>query len=242
MRQRPLVLTLGAALAAATLGACADDVAQPYELDHARVLAVRTDPAQLGPGDRGVLEVLTTDAAAAPRLARADELEVSLAPELDRPELSGLQGLLVSSPEGWAVHAPDAATLARARAALGLAAEAAVPLPLQLRVHGVDGVLEAQKVVLLGARAPNPPPPEIVISERAATAGETERALEISAMPSGASARWFAWPGELASYTRPAATWTLSAQERAAAGLVAVVVRTADGGVAWRVHAVPAAP
>lgn len=227
-------------LSLAALAACADDVAQPYELDHARVLAIRTDPAQLGPGDRGALEVLATDAAATPRLATPAELEVTLAPELDRPEL---RALLTASPQGWAVQAPDAASLAQARVALALPADAPLPLPLRVRVHLPDRVLEAHKVVLIGAHLPNPPPPQILLSEPTARSGDdTERSLTISAMPPGASARWFAWPGELAAYTQPEATWTLSPQERSAGGLVAVVVRSLDGGVAWRIQAVAPAP
>lgn len=221
-------------LSLALLAACADDVAQPYQLDHARILAVRTDLAQLGPLDRSTLEVLVTDSTAAPYLASPAQLEVRLAPELARPELAPL---LVASPDGWAVHAPDAATLAQARLALGLPAEEPLPLPLSLRVHTSDGILEAQKVVLLGAHLPNPPPPELSLAERAVGL-DTELSLEALAMPADASVRWFAWPGELTSYTQPSATWTLSPDERAQARL-ALVLRTPDGGVAWQVRTLP---
>lgn len=218
------------------LASCADDVAQPYDLDHARILAVRTDLAQLGPGDRSALEVLVTDSAASPYLASPAQLEVRLAPELARPELASL---LVSSPDGWAVHAPDADTLAQARAALGLPASEPLPLPLTLRVRTADGVLEAQKVVLLGAHLPNPPAPEISLLERA-VGQDTELSLEALAMPQDASVRWFAWPGELTSYTQPAATWTLSPDERPQARL-ALVLRNPQGGIAWQVRSLPAA-
>lgn len=221
------------------LASCADDVAQPYQLDHARILAVRTDLAQLGPLDRSALEVLFTDSSAAPTLASPTQLEVRLAPELDelaRPELAPL---LVSSSDGWAVQAPDAATLDQARAALGLPAGQPLPLPLTLRVRTADGVLEAQKVVLLGTRLPNPQPPQLALEERAA-GQDSELSLEALAMPAEASVRWFAWPGELSSYTQPAATWTLSPSERPDARL-AVVVRTPDGGVTWQVRTLPAA-
>jgi hypothetical protein len=50
------------------LAAC-EDVPQPYDLDHARVMAVRVDPPAVAPGERATVEVLVTDSGAAPYVA-----------------------------------------------------------------------------------------------------------------------------------------------------------------------------
>ncbi|MBA3500046.1 MAG: hypothetical protein M4D80_21805 [Myxococcota bacterium] len=50
------------------LAAC-EDVPQPYDLDHARVMAVRIDPPAIAPGERATVEVLVTDSAASPYVA-----------------------------------------------------------------------------------------------------------------------------------------------------------------------------
>jgi hypothetical protein len=50
------------------LAAC-EDVPQPYDLDHARVMAVRVDPPAAAPGERATVEVLVTDSTAAPYVA-----------------------------------------------------------------------------------------------------------------------------------------------------------------------------
>lgn len=234
-------LALAAALA---LAACADDVAEPYQLDHARVLAVRTTLAQLGPGQRGALEVLFTDSTAQPRLATDAEVTATLPPELDRPELAGL---LARRDGQWQVQAPDAAALAAARAALAVPVGAPLQIPLDVRVASADGTLLTQKLVSLGVAVENPPPPEVRIAG-AAVEGPAQVpagapvALAVSGVEPDAAVRWFSSVGELRRYTQVEAELEASELELADGGTLAVVVRSSTGGVAWRLVRVAPAP
>lgn len=53
---------------------CAD-VAQPFELDHARVMAIRVDPPTVPAGEPARIEVLVTDAEHGPHLATEVSVE-----------------------------------------------------------------------------------------------------------------------------------------------------------------------
>jgi hypothetical protein len=230
-----------------TLGAgCAGDVAEPYQLDHARILAVRTEPAQLGPGARATLDALFTDSTATPRLATADELTVALPPELDRPEL---RALLSTTPEGVRLQAPDAGTLAQLRAALAVPEGELLRLPLTVRVRSADGVLHAQKLVAFGATLANPPPPTVAVDgatvapgAEAVLSASRETSLEVTTGDELSAVRWFSSTGALRRYTQPTAWFSAddddaadSAGPGASPGHLAVVLRTAAGGVSWRV-------
>jgi hypothetical protein len=213
---------------------CADDVAQPYELDHARVLAIRMEPAALAPGATGTLEVLFTDSTAVPRLAPPDALTVALAAPLADPQL---WSLVQPTALGWQVHAPDAATLRAIRAGLGIRDEAPLILPLTIEVATQDGTLRAQKLVPVGASGANPAAPALrddsgkPLTTLEIAPGD-EVGVQVEAAPE-LEVRWFSSLGELRHYTLPAASITASSQEHGAAGSLMVVVRNQAGGVSW---------
>ena len=108
-----MVLLLG-------LVGCAD-VPQPFELDHARVMAVRMEPPALAPDAVGRIDVLVTDAERGPRLADPTAFVVT-AP-------AGIE--VTQAATGWEVQSPSAEELAAVRASLGLAADAAITNVLQ---------------------------------------------------------------------------------------------------------------
>lgn len=243
------------AAAASLCGGCADDVAEPYQLNHPRVLAIRTEPAAIPAEGEARLEVLFTDGASPPRLAAPGELEVRLSPAVP----AELASLLSREADGWRVRAPDEATLDLARAQLGLAAAAAVPLPLELdlQLSSESASLMAQKVVALGTFVGNPEPPQITIGDRPATAETAvptgseislraslagERGGEEDGGPAGplddVTYRWFSSAGELRRYTQPLALLETSAAEAGALATVLVVARTPAGGVSWALAAV----
>jgi hypothetical protein len=241
-----------AALAAASAlcTGCADDVAEPYQLTHPRVLAIRAEPAVIPAGTTARLDVLFTDGAAPPRLATTEELTFTLPPELDQPALAGL---LAREPQGWVVRSPDEATLAAARAQLELPAGAPVPLPIDVAVDGASHSpnaepLLAQKIVSFGTIVGNPEPPVLTLDDQQITDGVriphgAELALS-AAMPAAATDsplaepageityRWFASFGELRRYTQPLALLTAESDERGPGSLL-VIARTAAGGVSW---------
>lgn len=252
-------LTLAVAAAAASLcGGCADDVAEPYQLTHPRVLAIRTEPAAVPAEGQARLEVLFTDGVSPPRLAAPGELEVRLSPAVP----AELASLLSREADGWRVRAPDEATLDLARAQLGLASEAAVPLPLDLQLDlqlsSETASLMAQKVVALGTFVGNPEAPQIIIGDQPAAAETAvpigseislraslegaEAGGEDSGGPAGplddVSYRWFSSAGELRRYTQPLALLETSTAEAGALATVMVVARTPAGGVSWAFAAV----
>lgn len=240
------------AAASSLCSGCADDVAEPYQLTHPRVLAICTEPAAIPAEGEASLEVLFTDGASPPRLASPGELAVRLSPAVP----AELASLLSREADGWRVRAPDEATLALARAQLGLAAEAAVPLPLDLQLDlqlaSESASLMAQKVVALGTFVGNPAPPQITIGDRPATAetavpAGSEISLHASLEGAGSGGeeaggpagplddvtyRWFSSAGELRRYTQPLALLETSA-EAGALATVLVVARTPAGGVSW---------
>lgn len=244
------------AAAASLCGGCADDVAEPYQLTHPRVLAIRTEPAAIPAEGEARLEVLFTDGVSPPRLAAPGELEVRLSPAVP----AELASLLSREADGWRVRAPDEATLDLARAQLGLASEAAVPLPLELdlELSSESASLMAQKVVPLGTFVGNPEAPQIIIGDQPAaaeTAVPIGSEISLRASLEGAEAggedtggpagplddvtyRWFSSAGELRRYTQPLALLETSAAEAGALATLVVVARTPAGGVSWAFAAV----
>jgi hypothetical protein len=217
-------------LLVAVLAGC-EDVPQPFELDHARVMAVRVEPPAVAAGQRARIDVLVTDGADGPRVAAADGFAVT-APGLAVARLA----------DGWYVTAPTEAELSAARAALGLPAEADVIAGLELAVESAEGTLHAQKTLAFGRPAQNPAPPAILQDGAAGPIAMTVgRDVVLSPMPVDAafSYRWFSSVGELIGYTRPEARLE---PDQKRAGVVGVVVRDQAGGTAWTIIDVAVAP
>lgn len=157
------------------VAACAD-VPQPFDLDHARIMAVRIDPPAIADGERARIDVLVTDSAATPRIA--DPLDVTI----DAP------GLTIERDElGWFVIAPPIEGI----------------VPLALAVITTDGPLAGQKTIAFGERANNPAPPSFSIPELVAG---RETTLAVEAPDPELSYRWFSSVGDLKGYTRSQAS------------------------------------
>lgn len=236
MRQEQLRLVVRVALvaivaAAAALGAACDEVAMPYQLEHARIVAVRSEPAALAPGQRGVVEILVTGAGG-PRVAAAAAVTVTV-----RPELAAMVPL-VRDGDTWTVTAPSAEQVAAARAALAVPADQPLALPLELATE-VDGVaLTAQKWIVIGAAAANPEIARVELDGAEigtaveVSAGTAPRLAVVHDAGEAAVVRWLSSVGDLEGYQTAAAT--LDA-EAAASGAIVVVVRDGSGGTTWRI-------
>ncbi len=208
---------------------CAD-VAQPFDLDHARVMAVRIDPPAIAAGETAIIDALFTDSTITPRVAAPMALDVALP-----PEAAAFADHLVRTADGWQLTAPDAATLATARAQAGLAAEAPLIVPLALTIATADGPLAAIKTVALGASAANPSAPAILLDGAAGPLTlhpATEARLAVAAPDDDHDYRWFSSVGDLVGYTRADAR---IAPLEVGAGWIVVVARDQAGGVAWTV-------
>ena len=212
------------------------DVPEPFDLDHARIMAVRIEPPSLEANATATIDVLVTDSSVMPRVADPDAVTVRLS-----AEAAAFARYLARTPQGWQLTAPDAATLAENRVAAGLAPDAAVPVPLELEVLTLDGPLAASKLVLLGPAAINPPTPTILVDgiagELAMRAG-TESLLTVEQPDATYRYRWFSSAGDLVGFTRAEATIKPAEVEQ---GLIGVVVRDSAGGTAWSLSTITVA-
>src|SRR5262245_4235105 len=200
-------------LLAGLAGACAE-VAEA-RLDHAQILAVRTEPAHVAPGGVARIDILAGDDTGAVFETSPDEL-VAI----------GAAGPLAieRTPDGWFVTAgpaPELATLEvsvaidgvswRAKKALVVSEPADNPRVLAMQI---DGSPTDQLVAPIGSQ------PELT----AVGVGQGELTYA-----------WYSSVGDLKRYHQPNAL--LDAAE-AAEGNILVVVRDGAGGVGW--HLVPA--
>jgi hypothetical protein len=227
---RPRVSILAAPLLA--LVACAE-VAEPYQLDHPRVIAVRAEPAALAPDAVARLDVLATGVDG-PRVVAPSALRVAIA----APAAGFMAADAVTvAADGWHLRAPSAEAIAGARAALGLTPDQPLAVPLTFTTV-IDGVtLTADKWVGLGAAAANPQIAAITVDGVDAAAV----AVVVGARPrlgvrhdAGAAGvvRWLSSVGDLEDYQRPEAVLAADADAR---GAIVSVVRDRAGGVAWTI-------
>lgn len=218
-------------VASVSLVACTDEQAPRWSLDIDRIVAVRATPPHIAAGDIARLTAL---------LANADGT-TSEAEPIGASAANAPGGLFVAvhyDLDHWQVEVPDAAMLADARAELGLAGDAPVPLDVTLRF---PGPLYATKTVWLGDRADNPTLGTVTIGgvepgdDITATRGDSlELLIEVAATD---RVRWLTSCGSLDGDT--AARATLLVEDRCS-GELAVVVRDDAGGVTWRTFAVHA--
>lgn len=204
------------------LAAC-EDVPQPYELDHTRVMAIRVAPPALAPGSAALVEVLVTDAERGPRLAEPAGVQVT-AP-------AGLQ--VAQTASGWEVTAPSESELVALRSALDLPADADVIVPLEIAVEVGDQVLVGSKTVAFGTEAANPAAPAILVDGVPAGVRMRLRStslLAVDAPDAALSYRWFSSIGDLIGYTTSTVRFD---DPLPAEGMIGVVVRDQAGGVAW---------
>jgi hypothetical protein len=208
----PLSLSLSLSVLA---GACAESA--EARLDHAQILAVRTEPAHVAPGGVARVDILAGDDRGAVFVASPDELVAT-----------GAAGPLHAerTPDGWFVTAgatPDVATLDlsltidgvawRARKALVASAPAENPRVIAMQI---DGAPAGSLVAASGTR------PQLTAIGDGGAGGELTYA-------------WYSSVGDLSGYRQPSAT--LDAADTAE-GAILLVVRDAAGGVGW--HLLPA--
>lgn len=131
---------------AVVLAGCTQDVDPAWQLDHDRVIAVRSTPPRIVSG-----EVAEIDALLGRNGQPPSEVDPQTA-EVVSP--TSLEGALARMSMRWTVTAPGDAQLAAARAELGL--DAGAPVPLRLRVRFAETGLVGLKIVWLGEHADNP--------------------------------------------------------------------------------------
>jgi hypothetical protein len=213
---------------------CTDDTDPPWQLDHDRIIAVRATPPRIAAGEQAVIDGLI-GFHGAPVAEQSPEDAAVLSP-------AGLAAALRHDGGRWVVTAPGADELAAARAALGLAADALVPLQVQV---GYPGALRATKTVWLGGAAANPAMTDVEIDRAAATQAALVVAplrdvpLSIALDDARYDVTWLSSCGTMHDFDLPTAFLRVEADDPAT-GQLALVVRDSDGGVSWQVWPIAA--
>lgn len=201
------------------LAACVPDSAPEWQLDHDRIVAVRAEPPAIPPGGVGTFEVLLAHAGGPTTVEAPNQLSAT-----DSPLFFAVHFNI----DHWQVDGPDEAQLADARTKLGLAADAPVPLDVELRVAGP---LYATKRVWLGIAAANPTLPAISIDGQLPGAEiQIARDHAASLLIEAESAHWFTSCGSLRDDRELSATLVTA---DACDGELAVVVHQGETGIAW---------
>lgn len=226
MKLAYLALTVLAALATG----CVDDLVEPWQLDHDRIVAVRAEPPGIQSGERAELDALISTVGG-PSAVLPPEGAMVVSPE-------SLASTLSSEGGRWYVTAPGASQLAAARTELGLAADA--PVPLMVGVAYGAGTLFAVKQVQLGATLANPTLTAMMVDGAPAdTAAEfvvgslIDVPLSVDASDTD-DVNWLTSCGTMHDFDLPQAYLHVE-EDDPTEGELAVVRRDEAGGVAWRV-------
>lgn len=222
-----------ALIAVAVLAGCSGDVDEAWQLDHDRIIAVRATPPRIAPGGRAELDALVGRRAAPPRE------EVPPVAVVSSP--ARMAGALALDGGRWVVTAPGDEELASIRAELGLAAGAPVPVVIAIEHDG----FAATKTVWVGEPAANP---VIAGATVAGTDALDREALVIGRgvdvllavdRPDTDDVNWLTSCGTMHDYDLPRAYLRVEPDDPDD-GHLAVVVRTPDGGVSWRIWSIRA--
>jgi hypothetical protein len=202
------------------LAACTEPTTlEPWQLDHDRVVAVRSEPPHIAPGEVALIDALLAHEGGPTTVEVTRHATAADAP-------GDLFSAVHFNIDRWQIDGPDEAHLAAARAELGLPDGAPVPLDVTVEF---SGPLYALKTVWLGDSRANPPAPAFSYGPELAVG--SEHAL-VFAPPPGRSVRWLTSCGTLVDATEPLATHIV---DEACEGELVLVLRDADGGVAWQV-------
>ncbi|HEY4055082.1 MAG TPA: hypothetical protein VGM39_00695 [Kofleriaceae bacterium] len=207
---------------------CTGDLVDPWELDHDRIVAVRATPPSIPAGATSQLDVLVANEGADARTIAPDSTLV-VSPSS-----------LASAMNGDIVTAPSESALAVARTELGLAADAPVPLEVQVSANG----FAATKTMWLGASADNPPLDGLQIDGAVPTdvlvlPEKTDVRLAVTADDTVDNITWLTSCGTMHDFDLSRAYLRIDPDDTQQ-GQLAVVFRDARGGVSWRVWPVRA--
>jgi hypothetical protein len=191
---------------------------EPWQLDHERIVAVRSEPPHITPGEIAIIDALIAHDSAPTTLERPGNAAAVSAP-------GDLFAAVHFYIDHWQIDGPDETRLAAARTELGLPDGAPVPLEVTLEF---PGPLYAKKIVWLGDSRANPARPAFSYGPDVAT-GEHTLAF---GPPPGGSVRWLTSCGSLRDDGAPTATHIV---DGVCEGELVLVVRDDAGGVVWQV-------
>lgn len=217
----------------ALTSACDLDLVEVWELDHDRVIAVRATPPGILAGQTSEIDALLGNSDSSP-VVTAPVTAVIVSPP-------SLAGMLALEDGRWIVTAPDDAAIAIARAELRL--EPAAPVPVVIDVGWP--AYTATKTLVLGEERANPTIAEMTVDGTSALAASeivvdrtAKTTLSVPATEEDRVA-WLSSCGTLVDFDLKTAFMTVEPDDPIA-GSLAVVLRTRDGGVAWKTWSIRA--
>ena len=176
-----------------------------FTLDHARILAVRAEPAHILAGETARIDVLAGDASGAVFETDPDSVTAGPIP-------------VQHTGEGWFITAPPGAPLAT--------------IEITLAIDGVDW--PADKQIVLGDHADNPAVTTMQVDGAAsaslATAAGDKPELTAVSDAADVTYAWYSSVGKLEHSRSAKAVLDATA---AATGMIVLVVRDSQGGVGW---------
>lgn len=216
-------------IACAVIG-CGDGVDPAWQLDHDRIIAIRSTPPRIAGGETARLDALLGYKGAPPGEADPDTAEV-VSPV-------ALAAIVARDADGWRVTFPDdEAVLAAARSELQIAA--GEPVPVRVRVAFTAQALVGYKIVWLGERATNPILDPITIDGADARAQAQLTVAPAADIPLAVdfddtyNVNWLTSCGTMHDFDLPRAYLRVEPEDPQS-GTLAVVVRDERGGVAWQ--------
>lgn len=217
----------------AVLVGCTNDVDPPWQLDHERVIAVRTTPPRINSGETSKIDAL---------LGRAGDIPLETEPEMVTVlSPMALSGAVSRQGTSWIVTAP--ADLTAARAELMLAPTD--PVPLKLRMTFADFEFVGIKAVFLGEHRENPSLGTIRIGDEDKTTALTLRVPKVTDVRLDVTfndtftVNWLTSCGNMHDFDLPGAYLRVEPEDPQD-GMLGVVVRDSFGGVVWKLWQISA--
>jgi hypothetical protein len=223
-----------AAIAAAAATGCMGDIDPPWQLSHDRIVAVRADPPGIAAGQTSRIDAL---------LAHKDQMTSVATPELAIvTSPTSLSDVLSISGGTWVVTAPGDDRMAAARSELKL--DPGAPVPLQIGVSYAGQTLVATTTITLGQPAANPTLDGLMINGQPPgdelTVGKLVNVpLSINASDVDFDVTWLTSCGTMHDFDLPQAYLRVETADPQA-GELGIVLRDANGGVAWKIWPIKA--
>jgi hypothetical protein len=215
------------------LAGCIDVIDARWQLDHDHVIAARATPPRVREGEATQIDALVA------HQGRGVAVEDPLSAEVGH---AAFAAYLRRDGNAWTLIAPDAQVLASARPGLGLPEDAPVPVDLVLTFarstnRASSDPMRVKKTVWLGEPSQNPVVPPITVD--GAPVGDEVvvpigRDVYLSTDAPDLRVNWLTSVGELFQ-DDVATSFVRVKPEHRHIGELVVVVRDAEGGVAWQV-------
>jgi hypothetical protein len=179
-------------------------------LDHAELLAVRADPPHALPGERVRIDVLASDDAGRVFVADPDTVQAGPLP-------------VEHTEAGWFVTAPPAQAMV-----------AGATLGIELAIDG--DAKQATKQIVFGDSAANPAVAMMRVdgSDSAALRAAVGDRPALSATATGVDPLAYAWYSSVGDVEHARKPEAILDADAASTGTILIVVRDAQGGVAWQ--------